>query len=114
MKVENYFAREGKYKLAGTKAQLSGHWADDSEVGPAPDQPGIAVWLSVIMLHIHDNGNPSRYTYPLPPNVTYSDHGRDLIFRIEMVLYTNKLELWSEILKLDQSILLSDFDLELP
>ena len=71
--------------MAGTRAQLCNRWADDCDVGPAPDQPGIAVWLSLIMLHIHDNGIPMKYVYPLPPQVTYAHHGRDVVRRIMMV-----------------------------
>ena len=45
-----------------------------SGVEPTPEQPTIAIWLSIMDI-IRRNQQPYILNYPIPPNITMSDHG---------------------------------------
>ena len=78
--IENSFAHVNAFKLSGNKYPIAHQLTEASGTLPTPDLPAIAIWLDVIAI-IRRCLKPYHLRYALPPGVSYSDHGRDLLHR---------------------------------
>ena len=89
--VEQSIARSFDQKLSGVKFPISHQLMEASGTQPTPDIPVIGIWLDVMAV-LRRLTRPYQLRYGLAPNVTYSDHGRDLLARLtkENVLCTTK------------------------
>ena len=89
--IERSFARNWKMKLSGNQFPVAHQLTVASGVQPTPDLPTISIWLDVMCV-LRRLYAPFCLQYGLAPGVTYSDHGRDLLFRLtkENVLCTSK------------------------
>lgn len=89
--VEQSIARSFDQKLSGVKFPISHQLTEASGTQPTPDIPVIGIWLDVMAV-LRRLTRPYQLRYGLAPNVTYSDHGRDLLARLtkENVLCTTK------------------------
>ena len=89
--VEQSFSRVWQMKLSGNQCPLPHQLTMASGVQPTPELPVISIWLDVMCVFRRE-GKPFNLKYELAPGVSYSDHGRDLLFRLtkENVLCSTK------------------------
>ena len=78
--IERSFARVFDQKLSGNKYPLSHQLTEASGSMPTPDQPKIAIWLDVMAV-FRKMSKPYNLQYDLPPGISYSDQGHDLLAR---------------------------------
>ena len=69
-------------KLSGVKFPVSHQLTAASGTQPTPDIPAIGIWADVMAV-IRRLAKPYMLKYGLAPGVSYADHGRDLLFRME-------------------------------
>ena len=79
--IERSFRGVFGMKLSGNKFPISHQLTEASGTQPTPDIPKIGIWLDVMAV-FRRMGTPYMLKYDLAPGVTYSDHGRDLLFRL--------------------------------
>ena len=89
--VERSIAGAWDMKLSGNKFPLAHQFGEASGTQPTPDLPVISIYLDVISV-LRRKRKPYMLKYGLAPGVSYSDHGRDLLFRLtkENVLSSTK------------------------
>ena len=89
--VERSFARNFDQKLSGNKFPVAYQLTEASGVLPTPHRSTIAIWLDVMAV-FRRSATPYSLKYGLAPGVSYSDHGRDLRYRLtkENVLCSTK------------------------
>lgn len=89
--IERSFARVHNCALSGNQTPVPHQLLEACHVQPTPDLPSIAVYLDVMAV-FRRSATPYYLKYDLVPGVSYSDHGRDLLFRMrkENVLCTTK------------------------
>ena len=79
--IENSFAGVHEMAFSGNQIPVPHQLLEASRVQPTPDLPSIAIYLDVMAV-FRRNRAPYRLKYELAPGVTYSDHGRDLLYRL--------------------------------
>ena len=79
--IENSFARVHEMAYSGNLIPVPHQLLQASRVQPTPDLPSIAIYLDVMAV-FRRNRAPYRLKYELAPGVTYIDHGRDLLYRL--------------------------------
>ena len=87
--IEQSFARCFDNKLSGVKFAVAHQLTAASGTQPTPEIPAIGIWADTMAV-IRRLSKPYMLKYGLAPGVSYSDHGRDLLFRLgkENVLCT--------------------------
>ena len=80
--IEQSFARVYNFKMSGNTYPVPHQLLEPCGVPPCPNLPKIELWLEV-MAAFRRSMTPYNLKYPLVPGVSYGDHGKDLVLRLE-------------------------------